>query len=223
VYFSNYRAATGVIRWQIPGTHITRQEEGSTMANRKTVAVTQQEYEQLIKTIQGGFIREDGRVFRPNGRLAAVLVLEANLGLRIGDILNLTLKDIIRDGSRYRLDIREQKTDKTRTFTVPNEILLYIKNYAAANQIQEDERLFDLTPRAVQKQLKLAADHLGLPGISTHSFRKYFATSIYLENSYNIELVRTLLQHSSSAITQKYIGIQQKDVEDALQKHIKLF
>ena len=65
-------------------------------------------------------------------------------------------------------------------------------------------------------------DYLGMEGVGTHSFRKYFATSIYLENGYNIELVRTLLQHSSSAITQKYIGIGQRDVEEALKKHIKL-
>lgn len=192
------------------------------MANKKTIAVTQQEYQQIIKVIQNGFENSDGTRFRPNPRLAAILVLEANLGLRIGDLLNLKQQDIIRDGNRYRLDIREQKTGKTRTFTVPEEILQYIQDYARKQQIEKDERLFDMTPRAVQKQLKLAADHLGLSGISTHSFRKYFATSIYLENGYNIELVRTLLQHSSTAITQKYIGIQQKEVEEALRKHVKL-
>ena len=192
------------------------------MANKKTIAVTQQEYQQIIKVIQNGFENSDGTRFRLNPRLAAILVLEANLGLRIGDLLNLKQQDIIRDGNRYRLDIREQKTGKTRTFTVPEEILQYIQDYARKQQIEKDERLFDMTPRAVQKQLKLAADHLGLSGISTHSFRKYFATSIYLENGYNIELVRTLLQHSSTAITQKYIGIQQKEVEEALRKHVKL-
>lgn len=192
------------------------------MANKKTVAVTQNQYEEIIKVIQEGFEQEDGKRFRPNRRLAAILVLEANLGLRIGDILDLKLNDIIKDGSRYRLDIREQKTGKTRTFTVPEEILSYIRQYADSYHMEADEKLFDMTPRAVQKQLKLAADHLGFSGISTHSFRKYFATSIYLDNDYNIELVRILLQHSSTAITQKYIGIQQKEVEEALQKHIKL-
>lgn len=192
------------------------------MANKKTVAVTQEEYQMIIKVIQEGFVGEDGKHFRPNQRLAVILVLEANLGLRIGDLLDLRLRDIIRDGNRYRLDIREQKTGKTRTFTVPEEILAYIKAYAERNHISKDEKLFDMTSRAVQKQLKLAADYLGFSGISTHSFRKYFATSIYLENGYNIELVRTLLQHSSTAITQKYIGIQQKEVEEALRKHVKL-
>lgn len=192
------------------------------MANKKTVAVTQEEYQQIIQTIQEGFQTREGKRFRPNNRLAAILVLEANLGLRIGDLLELKLQDIIRDGNRYHLDIKEQKTGKTRMFTVPGEILAYIQGYAKENHIMKDEKLFDMTPRAVQKQLKLAADHLGYSGISTHSFRKYFATSIYLENGYNIELVRTLLQHSSTAITQKYIGIQQKEVEEALRKHVKL-
>jgi integrase len=192
------------------------------MANKKTVAVTQEEYEKLIRVISEGFVDERGKRFRENPRLCVVLTLEANLGLRIGDILELREKDFIRDGERYRLDIVEQKTGKTRTFTVPNEILQYIKGYADTYEIGEEELLFPMTVRAVQKQLKRAADYLGLSGISTHSFRKYFATSIYLENGYNIELVRTLLQHSSAAITQKYIGIGTKDMEDALQQHIKL-
>ena len=192
------------------------------MANKKTVAITQEDYEKILSSIQNGFQTEDGRRFRANPRLAAVLILEANLGLRIGDILELRERDIIRDGNRFRLDIKEQKTGKVRTFTVPEEILQDIQDYARKNGISKEEKLFPITSRAVQKQLKLAADYLNLPGISTHSFRKYFATSIYLENGYNIELVRTLLQHSSTAITQKYIGIQQKEVEKALEKHIKL-
>lgn len=192
------------------------------MSNKKTIAVTQAEYENLIQTIYHGFVTKDGKRVRPNERLAVLLMLEANLGLRIGDILQLKLSDIVRDGSRYRLDIREQKTGKLRTFTVPDQIRTFIQSYASRNGIEADALLFDLTARGVQKQLKMTADHLGMKGISTHSFRKYFATSIYLDNDYNIELVRTLLQHSSTAITQKYIGIQQKDVENALQKHIKL-
>ena len=192
------------------------------MANKKTTALTESEYELIINTIKSGFTAENGKVFRANERLATILTLEANLGLRIGDILNLKLSDIVKDGERYRLDIIEQKTGKRRTFTVPREILNYINNYAKYYRIKTTEPLFAISERAVQKQLKLVTDYLGMKGIGTHSFRKYFATSIYLENGYNIELVRTLLQHSSSAITQKYIGIGRRDVEEALKKHIKL-
>ena len=98
----------------------------------------------------------------------------------------------------------------------------YIKNYAEVNGIKPNAKLFDISERAVQKHLKAVAEYLGLESISTHSFRKYFATQIYINNDYNIELVRELLQHSSTTITQRYIGIGSKQLERALEKHICL-
>jgi site-specific recombinase XerD len=82
--------------------------------------------------------------------------------------------------------------------------------------------MFPLTERAVQKHLKQVCDYLGYQGVSTHSFRKYYATEIYRDSGYNIALVQQLLQHSSAAVTQKYIGIQQKEVEEAIEGHLKL-
>lgn len=196
------------------------------MPNKKTLALTEESYKKIIETMKAGFIYKDQdgqeRKFNPNDKVATALVVEANLGLRISDILALRLKDIVKDGDRYRLDISELKTGKTRYFTVPGEIYRYLENYTLKNNIKATARIFNVTERAVQKQLKIVADYLGLTGIGTHSFRKFFATQVYLDNDYNIELVRTLLQHSNSAITQRYIGIQQRDVEEALNKHIQL-
>ena len=70
--------------------------------------------------------------------------------------------------------------------------------------------------------MKTVCDYLGFSGISTHSFRKYYATEIYKNSNYNIALVQQLLQHSSAAVTQRYIGIQQKELEDAIESHLKL-
>ncbi len=90
------------------------------------------------------------------------------------------------------------------------------------NGIADDERIFPITERYVERFLKYATDFLEYDDISTHSFRKFFATEIYLNNDYNIVLVQTLLQHSSPAITQRYIGISTKEVEAALNKHVRL-
>lgn len=193
--------------------------------NKKTLALTDDTFKLIIHTIREGFnYIVDGieREFKPNNRAATALTLEANLGLRIGDILNLRLADIVKDGNRYRLNIIEEKTGKTRQFTVPLEIYSYIQEYAYNNNIKPTAKLFDITDRAIQKQLKIVCDYLKIDGISTHSFRKYFATNLYVDNNYNIQLVRQILQHSSTAITQKYIGIQQKDIEIALQNNIRL-
>jgi integrase len=193
--------------------------------NKKTLALTDNTFTLIISTMREGFFYSvDGikKEFKPNNRVATALILEANLGLRIGDVLNLKLSDIVRDGNRYRLDIIEQKTSKKREFTIPIEIYSYIQEYAYSNNIKPTAKLFDITDRAVQKQLKIVCDYLNIEGVSTHSFRKYFATNLYINNNYNIQLVRQILQHSSTAITQKYIGIQQKDIEIALQNNIRL-
>lgn len=88
--------------------------------------------------------------------------------------------------------------------------------------IKANQKLFDITVRAVQKHLQMTCEFLELKGISTHSFRKFFAVSIYNANGFNVELVRTLLQHSSIAVTQHYLSVNSEVVEKALAGHIKL-
>ena len=183
--------------------------------NIKTVALTQEQYREIITTMRQGFAGA-----RPNERVATALMLEANLGLRISDVLRLRLSDIVRDGDRYRLAITEQKTGKQRVFTVPYVLYNFIRLYCVDNNIADDAIMFPLTERAIQKQLKLVCDYLDYTGISTHSFRKFYATEIYKDSGYNIALVQHLLQHSSAAVTQRYIGIQPREVEAAIEKHL---
>ncbi|MBU5427693.1 tyrosine-type recombinase/integrase [Tissierella pigra] len=192
------------------------------MANIKTRALKEGEYSLIIQTIQEGLITADGRQIKLNIRIATALVVQANLGLRIGDIVNLQLSDIVKDGNRYRLNIKEQKTGKIREFTVVNQVLTYLQSYALDNNIKPNQKLFSITVRQIQKHLKIVIEHLGLESIGTHSFRNFFAVSIYNENDYNIELVRQLLQHSTVAVTQHYLSVQPQIVEKALQNHIKL-
>lgn len=185
--------------------------------NKKTTALSTKQYEEIILTMKQGFTG-----FHPNERIATALVLEGNLGLRISDILRLRLSDIVRDGDRYRLSIIEQKTGKERVFTVPLVIRQYLENYCLRNRIGRNDRIFPLTERAVQKQLALVCDYLGFEGISTHSFRKFYATEIYKNSGYDIALVQRLLQHSSAAITQRYIGIEPQRIEQAIEGHARL-
>ena len=185
--------------------------------NKKTKALTTEQYKEIIQTMKEGFCG-----CRPNERIATILVLEGNLGLRISDILSLRLCDIVRDGDRFRLEVVEQKTGKRRIFTVPLVIQQYIENYCLRNGIQKIEPIFPISERAVQKQLAIVCDYLGFEGISTHSFRKWYATEIYKANGYDIALVQRLLQHSSAATTQRYIGIEPQRIEQAIQNHANL-
>lgn len=143
--------------------------------NKKTRALTEEQYRKIITTINEGFVTAAGERVKPNSRIATALTLEANLGLRISDILHLTINQIVKDGDRYRLDLVEQKTGKKREFTVPTEIYIYIQNYALENNINPRARLFQITERTVQRHLKMVCDYLEYEYISTHSFRKFFA------------------------------------------------
>lgn len=185
--------------------------------NKKTIALTREQYQMIIETIQQGFSG-----MRPNPRVATALVLEANLGLRIGDILQLRLSDIIQDGSRYRLDVVEKKTGKGRTFTIPFAIYQYIENYCLRNNINRNDRILPISERTVQSILQMTCSYLGLDGIGTHSFRKFYATEIYKNNGYDIVLVQKLLQHSSASTTQRYIGMEPERVEEAILNHMQL-
>lgn len=183
------------------------------------VALNTEQYNLIIDTIRAGFTFE-GKVVRGNNRIATVLVTQGNLGLRIGDVLKLKFNSFLKDGGRWRLDIIEEKTNKKREFTVPNEVYNFIKMYVLENMISPSTKIFDISVRAVQKHLKIVCDFLGLRKVGTHSFRKYFATNIYINSNYNILLVSRLLQHAEVKTTQRYIGIDNKEIEDALKNHI---
>ena len=136
-------------------------------------ALTTPQYQTIIRTIKTG-----RGSLRANPRIATALVAEANLGMRIGDVLKLRLTDIVRDGGRYRLNVTEEKTGKKRTFSVPDEVYNFLKTYAEDQSIPDGGYLFPISVRAVQKHLKAVCDILGYDNVSTHSFRKWYATDI---------------------------------------------
>ncbi len=182
--------------------------------NKKTVALTLEQYKEIISTMQKGFTG-----LKPNRRIAAALQLEANLGLRISDIVRLRPCDIVKDGDRRHLEIKEKKTGKSRVFTVPDKTMIFISEYCRENKIEDTALMFPITERQVQKQLKIVCDYLDYQGISTHSFRKFFATTMYNKNGHDVALVQKLLQHSTVAVTQRYIGIESERIEQALENH----
>lgn len=187
------------------------------LLNKKCLALTEEQYKTSISLLRSGF-ELDGVSVRPNQRIATVAVLQACLGLRLGDTLQLKMTSFIKDGNRWRLDIQEQKTKKMRTFTVPVEVYSFVQQYAYDCNIGKDAKLFNISERQVERHLNKVFNKMRLPlrSYGSHSYRKYFSVKVYTENDYNIELVRVLLQHSSVAITQRYLSIGSKQIESAL-------
>ncbi len=189
--------------------------------NKKCRPVTKEEYERIISLLRSGF-EFCGQKVSSKERIADALVLQANLGLRIEDVLLLRLCDFIRDGKDYRIDIIEKKTSKKRGFKVPLEVMSYIQEYSIRWGINKKQSLFPFRERNVQKYLKMVCDLLNLKNVSTHSFRKFYATEIYKNNDNDIKLVQILLQHSSIVITQRYIGVDSEKIEKAIDGNVNL-
>lgn len=191
------------------------------MGRYVTKALNNSQYREIIETVREGYTDYDGVKHRPNIQLATILILEANLGCRIGDILNLTTDSIILDGSIYKLNITEQKTGKKRCFIVPKPIKAFIDDYIRNANIYRGP-LFDITAQAVWKQLRAVTGYLGLDDVSSHSFRKYAANALYETTGHDIEAVCEFLNHSSTAVTRAYIKRSDAQLESAIEKCVNI-
>lgn len=173
-----------------------------------------QEYKNIMELLQNGFTYTEGgkgKIFRANTQIYIALTLQANLGLRIGDVLELKLCNF----KGNKLEIREDKTDKLQYRDINPAITQLVMEYAIDNKLGKKDSLFTIGVRAVQKQLKIICTYLELDNISTHSFRKMYATLQYEANNNNLELIKELLNHSSIATTQRYIRVSQQAINNA--------
>ena len=172
------------------------------------------EYMTIITLCQKGFTYKDEygvkHIFRPNKQLAMTFMLQANLGLRISDVLKLKPSTFKND----KLEVIEKKTGKLQYRTINRNLKELIYEYALENNIKSNDYLIQVKVRAIQKQLAIIANYLNLTNISSHSFRKLFGVTVYNKTNGNIELLKELFNHSNIATTQRYIKVSQKQIDE---------
>lgn len=185
--------------------------------------ITDDEYRTIIQTIRQGYVDNDGITRKPNEQVADILVLEANLGCRINDIISLTTDNFYFDKGEmmWKIHIIEQKTGKERRLPVPDSVKSFIDEISGKNYT-DDERLFSIKAPAVWKALKICTATLGYECVSCHSLRKFWSMNLYRNSNYNVELVSQALNHSSVAVTRKYLKISSKEMEDAISKSVNI-
>ena len=172
------------------------------------------EYMTIITLCQKGFTYKDEygvkHIFRPNKQLAMTFILQANLGLRISDVLKLKPSTF----KNNKLEVIEKKTGKLQYRTINRNLKELIYEYALENNIKSNDYLIQVKVRAIQKQLAIIANHLKLTNISSHSFRKLFGVTVYNKTNGNIELLKELFNHSNISTTQRYIKVSQKQIDE---------
>lgn len=159
---------------------------------------------------------------KENKRDYCIFVVGINVGLRAGDLLSLKIKDVT-DGNIIfdTVTIKEQKTGKTRNFALNKNakeaIQIYINSlaeYDFEDYLFKSRKGGHLGVRPLHHIIKTLTKDLGIKGnFGTHTLRKTMAYHRYI-NNVPLETLQKLLNHSSSAITLRYIGITQKVIID---------
>ena len=159
---------------------------------------------------------------KENKRDYCIFVVGINVGLRAGDLLSLKINDVT-DGNTIfdTVTIKEQKTGKTRNFALNKNakeaIQLYINSladYELNDYLFKSRKGGHLGVRPLHHIIKTLTKDLGIKGnFGTHTLRKTMAYHRYI-NNVPLETLQKLLNHSSSAITLRYIGITQKVIID---------
>ena len=143
--------------------------------------------------------------------------LMISLGRRVGDTISLKWADIFRKDGKYRERLTQLKEEKTGKKLAPrlNALArLKIDEYIEMMEIKPmqhyDETIVDTSSAAFRKMVKKAIDSVGLEySLSTHSFRKYWANTIYRlhpQDADNLMIVQTMLGHSDVMTTKIYIN-----------------
>lgn len=160
-----------------------------------------------------------------NMRDYLLFVMGINVGLRISDLLNIRISDVVNINGRVKneVTIQEGKTDKTRTFTINKSTSNAIKEYLSElNDYDMDWYLFKSRKgenKAISRvqAWQVLNDSAKLAGIKedigTHTLRKTFGYWSY-KQGIDITLLQKIFNHSSPSITLRYIGITQEDIRD---------
>lgn len=144
-----------------------------------------------------------------------VFLIGINTGLRIGDILNLTVKEI---KGKNEISVIEGKTDKKRILYLGNiydEIQGYIKTINTKWLFPSRKGEKPVTTTQIYRQFQKAANILENDNIGTHTMRKTFGYWYY-KKTMDIVTLQKIFNHYSPAITLRYIGITDEQIKDSL-------
>ncbi|TPR42332.1 site-specific integrase [Apilactobacillus micheneri] len=146
--------------------------------------------------------------------------------LRVSDVLALQYHDVFDEQGQIKANayIHDQKTGKPNNLylkPVEKDLIQYQK-WLVANDIQSNwlfpssENDKHIDGRQFYRVMQKVGDLLNINYLGTHTMRKTGAYRVYVQSNYNIGLVMNLLNHSSQAMTLKYLGLDRESTENIL-------
>ena len=174
-------------------------------------------------------IRAIKKLLADNPRDKLLFIIGINSGIRVQDILQIRIRDVRHKALGDRIVLTEQKTGKENVVIINHEIFDAMQQYLADGEHSEDDYLFKsrkgdnypLTTFRVMKMIKGWTDAINLQGnFGAHTLRKTWCYMQRTEYGVSWEVIAKRLNHSNPAITRRYLGVKEEEVEQALLNNI---
>lgn len=157
---------------------------------------------------------------RRHKKMYMVAYLGVYSGLRISDMLELTVADVREKDHLY---VKEAKTDNVRRIKINNILRKELDDYIKGKP--DDEFLFrkrdENTPISRQythQILQKTAKQVGIKDpISNHSLRKTFGYHMYMQTK-DVALLQEIFGHAAPSVTLRYICVTD-DIIDVAMDH----
>ncbi len=150
-----------------------------------------------------------------NPKHSLMVRLMYSAGLRVGELVNLRVKDLEFDKS-YGW-VRKGKGNKDRLFILSESINQELLDFIAANSLAAHDWIFKgrhahLTTRTVYAIVRKASNLASLDKrVHPHTLRHSFATHL-IENGYDVTRVQSLLGHNSTDTTMVYVHMASPEI-----------
>lgn len=165
--------------------------------------ITEEELERLLGAPKGS----DIKILRDR----AALELLFSTGLRVSELCSLS-RDQFNEAKSGEISIRG-KGGKIRVVFVSAKAQQAVKNYLN-KRVDIDDKLFNLTPRSIERVVKYYAIKAGISKkVTPHVLRHTFATDL-LSSGADLRSVQSLLGHSSITTTQIYTHVTDKQLHE---------
>lgn len=154
-----------------------------------------------------------------NHKYRAILLLMAESGARVSEVVNIKLEDIhVPQGI---VVVRNTKNNEDKILRLSKRTLENIMAYREDERLDTSKtRLFtskhgEQTVIATQKAIKKYCYLAGLSKYHCHSFRHYFAQRL-IDNNYSLPIVQKAMGHKSSKSTERYFKVDYRTVFNAV-------
>jgi len=170
-------------------------------------------------------VRELSMYYLTHGQLRnhVLIVVGLHTALRISDLLRLKWDDVYdfeRNRVRTSITVVEKKTHKQKTIALNNKIVSALTLYAA-NAAERGRFLIENpnTKKAISRiqayrLIRAAAEALAFQiRVSCHSLRKTFGYHAW-KSGVSPAVIMEIYEHSSLAVTRRYLGVTQDDKDE---------